>query len=135
MNVEDVMAEVATRLKAIAGLRVFAHPVDDVHPPTAIVALPDVTFDQTYGRGMDRMSLPVVVAIGRVSDRAAAEKAASYANGSGAGSVKQVLEDESTPYEAFDTLRVASVEFDVVTWGTVNYLTAAFTLDISGDGA
>lgn len=135
MNVDTVMTEVATRLKTITGLRVADHPVEAVNPPHAIVSLPEITFDQTYGRGSDRYSLPVVLAVGRVSDRAARANVAPYVAGSGPKSFKQVLEDESTPYASFYTLRVASIGFDVVTWGTVDYLTAEFTLDISGPGA
>ncbi|HEY9416822.1 MAG TPA: hypothetical protein VIQ30_18860 [Pseudonocardia sp.] len=135
MNLEDVMAEVAGRLEAIEGLRVADHPVDAINPPHAIVALPEITFDLTYGRGCDRYRLPVVVAVGKASDRASVKKLAGYVKGSGATSVKQALEDETTPYVAFDTLRVESVDFDVIAWGAVEYLTAAFTLDIVGSGA
>lgn len=135
MNLDAVMAEVAARLDTIAGLRVADHPADAINPPHAIVALPEITFDLTYARGCDRLRLPVVVAVGKVSDRASVKEAIAYANGSGSKSVKQVLEDETTPYEAFDTLRVESVDFDVISWGAVEYLTAAFTLDIVGSGA
>lgn len=135
MNLEAVMTEVAERLETIAGLRVFAHPVDAINPPTAIVSLPEITFDTTYGRGSDRFTLPVVLAVGKSSDRASLKNIAPYIAGAGSKSVKQVLEDESTPYVAFYTLRVQSVEFDFVTWAAIEYLTAAFTLDISGPGA
>lgn len=135
MHIDSVMGEVATRLKTITGLRVFDHPVDKVEPPTAIVSLPEINFDLTYGRGSDRYTLPVILAIGRVVDRAARNNIAPYVAGAGAKSFKAVLEDESTPYASFDTLRVQGVEFDVFTWNSVEYLTATFTLDILGSGA
>lgn len=134
MNVDAVMTEVAARLDTIAGLRVFDHPVDTINPPTAIVSLPEITFDATYGRGSDQYALPVILAIGKESDRAARANLAPYVAGSGAKSFKAVLEDEATTYTSFDSLRVQGVEFDVVTWSAVDYLTATFLLDIIGDG-
>lgn len=135
MNLDAVMEEVATRLNTITDLRVTAHPVDTVNPPQAVVSLPEITFDETYGRGSDRYTLPVVLAIGKVVDRAAMKNLAPYVAGAGAKSFKAVLEDESTPYTAFDSLRVQSVSFDVIAWNAIEYLTATFVLDIIGDGA
>jgi hypothetical protein len=133
MNLDTVMTEVATRLDTIVGLRVVDHPVDEIQPPTAIVSLPQITFDQTYGRGSDRYALPVVLAVGKVSDRASRNNLAPYVAGSGAKSVKAVLEGFTAV--SFDAVRVQGVEFDVISWGTVEYLTATFLLDIMGSGA
>lgn len=135
MNLDAVMTEVAGRLETIAGLRVFDHPVDKLTPPTAIVSLPEIAFDETYGRGSDRYTLPVVLAVGKMNDRASRANLAPYVAGAGPSSVKEVLEDETVPYVAFDGLRVVSVDFDVVAWGAIPYLTATFVLDIMGDGA
>lgn len=133
MNIDTVMIEVATRLKTISGLRVFDHPVDDVQPPTAVVSLPAITFDETYGRGCDRYNLPVVFVIGKVESRASRNNLAPYVAGSGAKSVKAVLEGYDPV--SFDTVRVQQVEFDVMTFGSVEFLTATFLLDILGSGA
>lgn len=135
MNLDAVMTEVANRLEAIEGLRVSDGPVDAINPPHAVVSLPQVSFDMTYGRGSDRYTLPVVLAIGKVSSRAARTNIAPYVAGDGASSVKAVLEDESTPYAAFYTLRVESIEFDVIAWNSIDYLTATFILDITGSGS
>lgn len=135
MNIQTVMDELAARLDTIPGLRVAAHPVDAINPPHAIVSLPNITFDLTYGRGSDRLELPIVVAVGKVSSRAARENLLKYVAGSGTSSVKAVLEDESTPYASFYALRVQTVEFDVIAWGAIDYLTATFVLDITGPGA
>jgi hypothetical protein len=77
----------------------------------------------------------VVLAVGKVSSRAARTNLAPYVAGDGASSVKAVLEDESTPYAAFYTLRVESIEFDVIAWNSIDYLTATFILDITGSGS
>lgn len=133
MNVDAVMTEVADRLKTITGLRVFDHPVDTVNPPTAIVSLPEITFDLTYGRGTDRYELPVVLAIGKIVDRAARANVAPYVAGDGAKSFKAKL-DDATPYTSCDSVTVRTVEFDTYSWGSVEYLVAVFLLDIIGDG-
>ena len=133
MNIADVMDEIATQLDTIAGLRVVAHWPGSISPPTAIVAMPDTTFDETYGRGMDRMQMPVVLAVGKVVDRSARDAVAAYVNGSGPKSVKQVV--EAGTYTAFDTVRVMSAEFDTYAFGAVEHLVAVFQLDIAGDGA
>lgn len=135
MNIDAVMTEIADRLKTIPKLRVSDGPVDSINPPHAVVSLPEITFDMTYGRGSDRYNLPVVLAVGKVSDRAARTNLAPFVAGDGASSVKAVLEDESTPYVAFYTLRVQTVEFDVIAWGAIDYLTATFILDITGSGS
>lgn len=135
MNLGAVMQAVADRIDTITGLRVYAYPPDDVAVPAAIVGYPDTyTFDETYRRGMDRIeSLPVVVLVGQVSDRASRDTITQYVKGSGAASIKAVV--ESGTYTAFDTVRVTGVAFDVVTFAAVDYLGATFTLDIAGQGA
>lgn len=134
MNLADVMQQVADRLDLIDGLRVSGFPAPKVVPPAAIVSYPDTyDYDATYGRGMDRVTLPVVVVVGKASDRTARDRLGAYVDGSGPKSVKQVL--ESGTYAAFHTLRVVSVEFDVVTVGGTDYVAALFDLDIAGSGA
>lgn len=134
MDLAAVMDEVAAHLKPIDGLRVYAYPPDDVTPPAAVVAYPDtLTYDATYGRGTDRMSVPVVVLVGKVSDRASRDRLAVYADGSGERSFKAALEVED--YTTCDFVRVESAEFDVMRMAGVDYLAATFTLDIAGEGA
>lgn len=135
MNLGAVMQAVADRLKTITGLRVYAYPPDTVQSPAVVVTYPGTyTYDATYGRGMDRIEdLGVVALVGNVSDRASRDKIAQWANGSGATSLKAVL--ESGTYTAFDTIRVTRVEFDIVSVAGVEYLAATFTLDIAGQGA
>lgn len=134
MIIRDVMEQVAGRLSAIPNLRVFGYPPDDAKPPFAVVDFPDeYTYDETYGRGMDRMTLPVNVYVSRVVDRTLPDEMSTYANGDGPASIKAVL--ESGTYTAFDTLRVTRVEFDWVKYGSGDYLAALFTLDIAGQGS
>ena len=133
MDLAAVMLEVAARLRGIDGLRVHDNPGATRTPPAAIVLYPEtLTFDGTYRRGMDRMSLPLSVVVGKVSDRSARNQLAAYCNGNGARSIKQTL--ESGAYTEFDELRVESIDFDYVTYEGALLVEAMFTLDIVGSG-
>lgn len=133
MNLADCMDQVAAQLDTIPGLRTFPFPPDKLVPPAAVVSYPDdYTFDATYGRGMDRLTLPVVIVLGKPTDRSVRDRLGAYVDGSGDRSVKQVVEAGS--YAAFDSVRVMSVEFDVVTIGGTDYMAALFSLDVAGSG-
>ena len=135
MDPNDVADELTARLDTITGLRCFGYPPATVVPPAAIVSYPEsIEFDQTYGRGMDRISAwPVLIVVGKATDRSAREKVYGYAAATGATSVKAVL--ESGTYTSFDTIRVVDASFDVVTIAGNDYISALFTLDIAGQGS
>lgn len=134
MIVSDLMDELATQLETISGLRCFAYPPDSLTPPAAVVSYPDViNYDATYGRGSDTLTLPVMVLVGRPTDRTARDLLSAYVDGSGSKSVKAVL--EAGTYTAFDSIRVASAEIDVVTIGATPYLNAEFSVEITGSGS
>lgn len=134
MNIADVMDAVAGRLDTIPGLRCFAYPPGSVTPPAAVVSYPD-SFDPhgTYNRGMARMKLPVVVVVGKVSDRSARDRLSAYAAVDGAESIVRVL--DSGTYTAFDVVTVTGIEFDVVRIGGTDYIAAVLDLDIVGRGS
>jgi hypothetical protein len=134
MKLDLVMDEIAGALGGITGLRVFGYPPPTVVPPAGIVSYPErINYDQTYGRGMDRISaLPVILVVGKATDRAARDTAAGWAAGSGARSVKAVL--EAATYTSCEVLTVTSCSFDVVTIAGVDYIAAMFELDIAGSG-
>lgn len=134
MDLGDVMDEVAAGLEPIVGLRVHAYPIAKITPPAAIVSYPEsIDYDATMARGTDRITgLPVLVIVGKASDRTARDAIAPYAAGSGPSSVKARL--EAGTYTAFDFLTVTSCEFDTVTIGNIDYLAALFRLDIVGPG-
>lgn len=134
MNLNTVADEIATVLDTIASLRVSSYPPPTVVPPAGIVSYPgSVDFDETYGRGMDRIrDWPVLVVVGKATDRTARTSIYGYAAATGASSVKAVLEAHT--WTSLATLRVTSVEFDVVSIASVDYISALFHLDIAGQG-
>lgn len=133
MNVAALMDEIGTALSTVPGLRVHPFQAKRVTPPSALIGLPDsYTFDATYGRGSDRLSLPVLVVVGGVSDRASRDQLARYADGAGTHSVKSAI--ESGDYAEADTVVVSSVEFPGVRIADLDYLAASFTVDVLGPG-
>lgn len=135
MILRNVQKAIAARAQTITDFQqVSDRPVDSITTPAAMVGYPDtIQYDVTYGRGADRMTIPLYVVVAKVSDAAAADQLDKFADGTGTDSVKQVL--ESGTYTAFDFVVVTSVEFQVITVQAVDYLAAIFNLDIVGSGA
>lgn len=134
MNLNDVMDELAVRLDTIDGLRVYGYPPDTLQPPAAIVTLPDsVSFDESYARGLDRITLPVVLVVAKPTDRTSRNAIAGYCSGTGTSSVKAVL--EAAPHTSFSLITVKGIDFDVVTIGGTDYVAAMFNTEIVGSGS
>jgi hypothetical protein len=133
VNLADVMDELAAELDTISGLRVYAFPVDQAHPPLAVIGYPETyTYDLTFGRGVDQLTFPVYLLVSKAWDRSSRDELAPYCDGSGARSIKAVLEGGS--YAAMSSVRVASATFEVVSVGSVEFLTAVFSVDVYGSG-
>lgn len=136
MNLSDVAEEIAARLNTISGLNAFPFPPDSVTPPAAIVLNPqpgDMVYDATYGRGMDRMTLPLIVLGGRSNDQQAHADIRAYLDGSGPRSVKAALAGRG--WTTLHTIRVTTGGVDGVKLGGVEYYAAMFDLDITGQGS
>lgn len=134
MNLADVMDDIGTALETITDLRVFPYWADRVTPPAAVVTWPDpLTFDQTMGRGSDRMTVPVIVMVGKVDARTSRDVAGAYADGSGTQSVKAAIEGFAAT--AYDTVRVERAEFGVITINGVELLSITFFVDVFGQGS
>lgn len=136
VNLSDVMDEIAERLRTIDTLagRVYAWPPGTITPPAAFVAYPGPgTYDLSYGRGVDRTEGSCLVLLGRPTERSTRDLLTLYADGSGAGSVKTVVDGDGT-YASCDSVTVTAWDVDVVTVGSMDYLAVVFTLDIVGRG-
>ncbi len=141
MNIDDISDEIATRLRTIPGLRVYQDDPGSIDPPCVAIALPeDITFDQTYGRGSDRITWTFALMAARLdADKARLTKRLSpYTSGSGELSIKRVVESEDaeayTPYTAFHTIRLTRGEFAILQYGSIDYQGVIFEADIFGQG-
>jgi hypothetical protein len=131
MDLGDIMDGLATALATISGLQVYGYPPDSVTTPAAVVALPDtITYDDTMARGADRITIPVHVLVGKVSDRSAAAALAGYLSGAGTSSVKAAVESDATLGGAADTARVTEASVSVMTVAGVDLLAASFSIDV-----
>lgn len=137
MNVQTVKTEIAALLATITGLRVYDFSVGSASPPMGLVGWPDeVDYMGTYGRGQTRIpDLPVLVAIGKASDRAAAATLGAYLDETGTKSIPAKIESRTGSWAACDTVTVTSAKIMVITLAAVDYLAAEFHLDITGKGA
>lgn len=135
MNLNMIMDEVGARLADISGLRVFDYPPPTVVPPAGIVSYPErIHYDQTYGRGMTTVEgLPVIVIVGKATDRTARDTVASYVADTGALSVKTALE-QGRDTLAWDDAQVVESSFDVLTIAGVDYIAAIFSVNFACQG-
>lgn len=131
MNVAAVQKEIGQALGTIPGLRVSDYTAQRITPPAAIVAWPsEVTFDETFGRGADSMTLEVFVVVGAVDARASRDTLAEYLNTSGPKSVKNVV--DGFGYASCDSIRVTNAKVETLQISDVDYLAAIFELHIFG---
>lgn len=134
MNLSALMDEVATAAAEISGLRMTAWPPGTLQPPAGAVSYPEsIAYDQTYGRGMSKISaLPLILVAGKAIERLARDAVSTWTATHGEGSVRQHL--EGRVWASCDDLSVVSAKFDVVSIGGVEYLAAQFSLDVVGSG-
>lgn len=133
MNLATVMDELAAALDTLDDLRVYPYWVRRVNPPVAVVGWPDpLDYDATYGGGRDRTTMPVTVLVGRVDARSARDRLARYVDRDDPYSVKTAVDGHVTA--VWDSARVQSVRFTVVTVADVDYLAGEFAVDVIGPG-
>lgn len=129
LDLNAVMDGLGVRLATIAGLRVSDFPASAAAVPAALVGLPTaLEYDATWGRGVDRCVVPVMVVVGRVADRAARDAMSLYLAGTGAKSVKAAVDGNLGG--AAQSVRVTGARAEVVTLGAVEYLGATFDVEV-----
>lgn len=137
MDLYAVMTEVDVRLKTIIRTAEFGY-APSVKPPMAVQYPPDrITFDQTYGRGLDLYEDHIVVVfVGMASRRAALKELSPYLAGTGAKSIKAKLDmSAAAPYTSCADLQVVWAEIDITKMGQADYMAGLFHCKILGTGA
>lgn len=129
LNVNATMDAIGTRLATISGLRVYDYPADSINVPAAIVSHPDtVTYDTTYGRAADQAVFQVTVIVGKVSDRVSRDQLEEYRAGTGAKSIKTVLDGDLGG--VVKTGRVMQASALTLTVGGIEYAAATFDFEV-----
>jgi hypothetical protein len=136
VDLNAVADEIVGRLKTAfepRGFYIHPQPAESLTPPALIVSYPKtVEYDETYGRGMDKVTdWEILAATGAVSEFSARKRLLQLAGGGLAG-VKAVL--EAPGQQSFDEIRVSSASFDVFTMAGVDYVSCTWLLDIWGTG-
>lgn len=128
-----VADEIRTVLLTL-NLRVPAWGVQKVSPPAALVDLPErIDYDQTYGRGCDRIrDWRIFVLVGKPEPRASQAALMAYASGTGAKSVQAAFTAHT--WVACSDAHVVWAEPDVMKFAGVDYLTVVFHVDVIGKG-
>jgi hypothetical protein len=136
MDVYAVMDEISTLVHAITGLRNATWEPGAVEPPAAIVGWPDrVEYVGTYQRKQSRIpDLPLLVLVGRASNRIAAKRVGEFVAETGTKSVPAKIMSRAGSWVACDLVSVSWVGFPAVTVAGVDYLAAEFHLDVVGRG-
>lgn len=125
-----IMDQIGVALGAIPKLRVFDFPPNSAQPPFAFVNLPEeIDYDLTFGRGFDRMTLEVYLAVSKQVDRACRDELVAYVSGTGTKSVKLAIETAAVPIGS--SVRVMSAEFATIALASGVYAGVTFKLDVA----
>lgn len=147
MNIQTVVE----RLVAAAGTAVstpaltmttYDYVPDNVEVPCVYPESITTEFDQTMGRGTDKLTVKLRVLVARTDDRAGQYMLYGYLAGSGAGSIKAAIEAErgapgvGALDGACDDLHVSGIaEARWYELAGERLVGADFTVTIIGDGA
>lgn len=134
MHLARVMDEVALAMATIQGLNGFAYPPATLTAPAFYISYPaQILYDVTYARGEDDfIDLPIVVLVGRPTQRETRDRVARYCASDGPTSVKAAL--EGFAWTTCDSLSITTAEFDTEMIAGVEYLALIFKATAVGPG-
>lgn len=127
----QIRTGLAANLATIPGLRTTATVPDDISPPIAVTFTSTITYDETFGRGLDRYEFSVLVIVGRVDARTSQNTLDAYCAPSGASSIKTAIESNRTLGGIIQDLRVTEMRnYGASNIQSVDYLTAEFVVTV-----
>lgn len=129
MTIANIRSGIATNLRTISGLRVFEEIPDQVSPPAAIVQLNNIEYHQAFSGGLNIFRFTVRVIVGRAAERQAQRNLDTYAEPTGASSVKGAIESNRTLSGACQDLIVESMpNIGSITVNENEYLAGEWTV-------
>lgn len=135
MDIAAVRAALAEAASTVAGLACHGYMPDDITEPALCVGEVEIAYDQTYGRGMDRLTVTCYVFASRADDVSGQRLIDGYLAGSGPASLKAAIEADRVLGGACHDVRVASAEgYGTYDYGAVKYVGAKITVHITGPG-
>jgi hypothetical protein len=125
-----IRAGLATNLRTISGLRVYEEIPDNPQPPSAVVVLNNIEYNQDFG-GSAKYNFAVQVIVGRAAERAAQRYLDLYSDPTGASSVKAGVESNRTMSGVvLDTYLESMPNIGTVTINDQLYLAADFLVAV-----
>jgi hypothetical protein len=128
-SITNIRTGLATRLATITGLRTAATMPDLPNPPIAIVIPDNISFDDTFHRGMDTLTFRIFLVVGRADERTAQNSLDAFCATSGATSVKAAVEGDRTLGGAAYDCRVTNMRsYGSVLISETTYLSCEFVV-------
>lgn len=136
MNLSDVYAEIETRLRTIPKLNVPPIEAETITPDAAVWSLPEQRdYQGSYGGGLERYEIELVIAVSQSSKRSAVQRALEYTDPRGPRSVREAINSRPDKrYTSCDEVTVLRSSFETVRIGETDYLGCVLTVEIVGTG-
>lgn len=142
MDISAVRAGLATAASNVVSdpkLTCFGYVPDSIPEPCFYAAEVDITFDQTFGRGMDELMVTCRVLVSRADDKSSQTLLDGYLKGAGSTSLKAALEGTpgvpQTLDGACDDLHVVRVQgYRFYEHNGTQYVGAELIVRVIGEG-
>lgn len=129
-TLSQIRTGLATNLRTISGLRVYEEIPDNPQPPSAVIVLNNIDYDQDFARSA-KYNFAVQVIVGRAAERSAQRYLDLYCDPTGASSVKAGVESNRTMSGVvLDTYLESMPNIGTVTINDQLYLAADFLVAV-----
>lgn len=137
MDLDAVIEGLASVVKtAIPDLTTYDYSAESIVEPCLVPGDVTVDFDQTFGRGLDAVTIKPIIIAARSDDRTGQKKLNDYLSGSGSTSLKAQIEASPTLGGTCHDLRVVRVTGRrFYTFGQYQYVGAELEIFIVGSGS
>jgi len=126
MAISDLRAGLVANLQTIPDIRVYATLPDVVNPPSALITLDRVEYQQQNNNAMSIYTFKVTVVLGRVSERVAQENMDVLVAPTG---VKAAIESDRTlGGNAYEVNIQEMSSYGAVSINGIDYLSAEFSV-------
>ena len=131
-SLTNIRNEIGNNLSNITSLSVYKYVPDMVEPPTAVVGVVErIEYDNSFARGSDTYTIPVILYISRVDTQLSQETLDSYLQSSGSNSVKAQVESDVTLNGQASSVRVTDAsDYGVYNVNNVDYLGVQFSIEV-----
>lgn len=135
-TIRSILDEITDKMSALPGVVAYAWDKSKITTtPAVLVGLPDrAQYRTSYSRRGKRLTVTVIVLVGKADDRAAQNNLLPFMENAGPMSVFLTLDSEFTDYTTCDDVTVVECEPDVFINSGIHYLGAEFTIDVTATG-